>query len=235
MKSKHLAAFAAGIAALAAASAQAQTAAPTTLTVVAEAAVQAVPDVADIGAGVVTMATEASAALAANADKMSRVVAALRKAGVQERDIQTSGLNLQPQYRYEANQPPVLTGYVVSNRVSVTLRDLRQAGKIIDTLVSEGANQVDGPNFRVDKPEPLMDQARAEAVKIGRARAELYAKAANMKVKRIASMSELGTAPPVPFPMPAPRAMAMEAKADSPIAPGELRLAATLTMIFELE
>jgi len=203
--------------------------------VVAEAGVQGVPDVADIGAGVVTQAPEASAALASNADKMSRVVAALRKAGVQERDIQTSGLNLQPQYRYEQNKPPVLTGYQVTNRVSVTLRDLRQAGKIIDTLVAEGANQVDGPNFRIDKPEPLMDQARAEAVRIGRARAELYAKASNLKVKRIASISELGAAPPMPFPMPAPRVMAMEARADSPIVPGELRLAASLTMVFELE
>jgi uncharacterized protein YggE len=203
--------------------------------VVAEAGVQGVPDVADIGAGVVTQAPEASVALASNADKMSRVVAALRKAGVQERDIQTSGLNLQPQYRYEQNKPPVLTGYQVTNRVSVTLRDLRQAGKIIDTLVAEGANQVDGPNFRIDKPEPLMDQARAEAVRIGRARAELYAKASNLKVKRIASISELGAAPPMPFPMPAPRVMAMEARADSPIVPGELRLAASLTMVFELE
>jgi len=235
MKSKHFATIAAGIAALAAASAHAQ-AAPATLTVVAEAGVQGVPDVADIGAGVVTQAPEASAALSSNADKMSRVAAALRKAGVAERDIQTSGLNLQPQYRYEPNKAPALLGYQVSNRVSVTLRDLRQAGKIIDTLVAEGANQVDGPNFRIDKPEPLMDQARAEAVRIGRARADLYAKAAALKVKRILSISELGAAPQMPFPAPAPRdMMVMAAKADSPIAPGELRLAASLTMVFELE
>ena len=238
MKSKHLAALAAAIAAISSsgvlAQAQPQVAAvPTLLTLSAEASANAAPDVADIGAGVVTQATEASAALSANAEKMTRVVAALRKAGVTERDIQTSGLNLQPQYRYEQNQPPVLTGYQVNNRVSVTLRDLRQAGKIIDTLVAEGANQVDGPSFRVDKPEPLMDKARAEAVRIGKSRADLYARAAGMKVRRILSMSEQGSSQPMPMPMP--RVMAMEAKADSPIAPGEVRLAAMLTMVFELE
>lgn len=238
MKPKHIATVAAAIAALSATAAGAQAAAqaapaPTMLTLSAEAGVEAVPDVADIGAGVVTQATEASAALSANAEKMQRVVAALRKAGVAERDIQTSGLNLQPQYRYEQNQPPALTGYQVSNRVSVTLRDLRQAGKIIDTLVAEGANQVDGPTFRVDKPEPLMDKARADAVRIGKARADLYAKAAGMTVRRIDSMSEQGISQPTPVPMP--RMAAMEAKADSPIAPGEVRLAATLTMVFELE
>ena len=238
MKSKHLAALAAAIAAISSSGVLAQgqpqiAAVPTLLTLSAEASANAEPDVADIGAGVVTQATEASAALSANAEKMTRVVAALRKAGIAERDIQTSGLNLQPQYRYEQNQPPVLTGYQVNNRVSVTLRDLRQAGKIIDTLVAEGANQVDGPSFRVDKPEPLMDKARAEAVRIGKSRADLYARAAGMKVRRILSMSEQGSSQPMPMPMP--RVMAMEAKADSPIAPGEVRLAATLTMVFELE
>lgn len=235
MKSKTAAALAVAIAALAANTAGAQALpAPTTLTLSAEAAVEAVPDVADIGAGVVTQATDASAALAANASSMAGVVAALRKAGVADRDIQTSGLNLQPQYRYEQNQAPVLTGYQASNRVSVTLRDLRQAGRIIDTLVAEGANQIDGPSFRVDKPGPLMDQARADAVRLGRSRAELYAKAAGMKVKRIAAISELGAEPPRPMPV-LRGAIAMEAKADSVVAPGEVRLAAVLTMVFELE
>jgi uncharacterized protein len=234
MKPKTLAALTAAVAALSASTALAQTTpAPTTLSLSAEAAVNAVPDVADIGAGVMTQAPEASAALAANAERMTKVVAALRKAGVAERDIQTSGLSLQPQYRYEQNQPPALVGYQANNRVSVTLRDLRQAGRIIDTLVAEGANQIDGPTFRIDKPEPLMDKARADAVRIGKARAELYAQAAGLRVKRIASMSELGD--PRPSPMPVARLMAMEAKADSPVEPGEVKLSVTLTMVFELE
>ncbi len=235
------AAIAAGLAAaMAAAPAQAQVApqvpapgAPASLNLSVSADVKSAPDVADIGAGVVTQAAEAEPALRSNAEKMSRVVAALRKAGVADRDIQTSGLNLQPQFRYQENQPPLLTGFQASNRVQVTLRDLKNAGRVIDTLVAEGANQVDGPTFRVANPDPLLDKARAEAVRTARARAELFAAAAGLRVKRITSISE--TQDFRPGPMPMVRSMAMESKADSPVAPGEVSLAVTVAMGFELE
>lgn len=232
MKRMKIAAIVA--ATLGATSALAQ-AAPATLTLSAEAEVQAAPDIADIGAGVVTQAADAQAALAANSTQMTRVVAALRKAGVADRDIQTSGLNLQPQYRYEQNQAPILTGFQASNRVQVTLRDLKGSGKVIDTLVKEGANQIDGPNFRVSNPDPLMDKARAEAVRKARARAELYAQAAGLKVKRITSISE-GFEQRPPMPMMRSVAMAEAAPAPPPpIAPGEVGLVARVTMAFELE
>nr|WP_255696977.1 SIMPL domain-containing protein [Sandaracinobacteroides sayramensis] len=206
---------------------------PATLTLTATSEVQAAPDIASIGAGVVTQAAEAQAALAANSEKMVRVVAALKKAGIAERDIQTSGLNLQPQFRYEQNQPPALTGFQASNRVQVTLRDVRSAGKVIDALVKEGANQIDGPDFRVDNPEPLLDRARTQAVQKARARAELYAAAAGLSVKRITAINE-GFSQPAP--MPKGRMVAMEARADAapPVAPGEVGLSATVTMEFEL-
>lgn len=232
MKKKQLAAAMA--LALAAAPAAAQQA-PTLLTLTATAEVQGAPDVADIGAGVVTQAAEAEAALRANSEKMTRVMAALRKAGVAERDIQTAGLSVQPQFRYEERQPPVLTGFQASNRVQVTLRDLKSAGRVIDTLVSEGANQVDGPSFRILNPDPLMDKARQEAVRKARARADLYAAAAGMRVKRIATISESQEFRP---PQPMMRAMAMEAMPSAPpppIAPGEVGLVASITMAFELE
>ncbi len=232
MKNAKMAAMLA--AALAAGSASAQ-AAPATLTLSAEAEVQAAPDIADIGAGVVTQAADAQAALAANSAQMTRVVAALRKAGIADRDIQTAGLNLQPQYRYEQNQSPILTGFQASNRVQVTLRDLKGSGKVIDTLVKEGANQIDGPNFRVANPDPLMDKARTEAVAKARARAELYAKAAGLRVKRITSISE-GFEQRPPMPMMRSVAMADVAAAPPPpIAPGEVGLVARVTMAFELE
>lgn len=207
---------------------------PATITLSAEAKVAAAPDIADIGAGVVTQATDASAALAANATRMSAVVAALKRAGVAARDIQTSALNLQPQYRYADNQPPTLTGYQASNRVSVALRELGGAGRIIDTLVAQGANQIDGPSFRLDKPEPLLDQARGQAVATLRARAQLYAAAAGLRVKRIVSISESG---PLQSPMPRPmmQSMARAEKADSPVAPGEVDVGVSVTMAFELE
>ena len=234
MKSMKIAAIVA--ATLGATSAVAQ-AAPPTLTLSAEAEVQAAPDIADIGAGVVTQAADAQAALAANSTQMTRVVAALRKAGIADRDIQTSGLNLQPQYRYEQNQAPILTGFQASNRVQVTLRDIKGSGKVIDTLVKEGANQIDGPNFRIDKPEPLLDKARAEAVRKARARAELYAQAAGLKVKRITSISEgFQQRPPMPMPrMASADSIQVSAAAAPPVAPGEVGLVAQVTMTFELE
>ncbi len=223
--------LAAAIAAAMTASAAVAQQQPATLNLTATAEVQAAPDIAGIGAGVVTQAAEAQAALAANSEKMVRVIAALKKAGVADRDIQTSGLNLQPQFRYEQNQPPVLTGFQASNRVQVTLRDLKAAGRVIDTLVKEGANQIDGPDFRVAAPEPLLDKARAEAVARARARAELYAQAAGLRVVRITSISEGFEQRP---PMPMPRMVAAEAAAAPPVSPGEVGLSATVSMAFEL-
>lgn len=231
MKKKHLAA-AIAIAMATAPSAAQQ--APTLLTLTATSDVQGAPDVAQIGAGVVTQAAEADAALRANSEKMTRVMAALRRAGVAERDIQTSGISVQPQFRYEERQPPILTGFQASNRVQVTLRDLKATGRVIDTLVAEGANQIDGPSFRIQNPDPLMDKARQEAVRKARARAELYAAAAGLRVKRIASISETQSfRPPQPIMM---RATAMDsAPAAPPVAPGDVELTASITIAFELE
>ena len=108
-----------------------------------------VPDIAVISAGVVTQAAEARAALTANNSQMTRVVAALKKAGIAERDIQTSNINLNPQYSYEERKAPQLIGYQANNTVTVKLRKLAGAGDVIDALVSEGANQVNGPSIRL--------------------------------------------------------------------------------------
>ena len=195
--------------------------------------VQRTPDVATIGAGVVTQNRDASAAMAANASRMSEVVAALRRAGVADRDIQTASLSLQPQYRYGDNVPPVLTGYQASNRVAVRLRALQDAGRVLDALVAAGANQIDGPNFALDKPEAALDEARLKALASARTRADLYAKAAGMRVVRIISVAENGGGYQPPMrPM---AAMAMREKADTPIAAGEQELTVTLSVTFELQ
>jgi uncharacterized protein YggE len=232
VKTKHLAA---AVAIAMASTPLAAQQAPTLLTLTATSDVQGAPDVADIGAGVVTQAAQADVALRANSEKMTRVMAALRKAGVADRDIQTSGISVQPQFRYEQNQAPVLTGFQASNRVQVTLRDLKATGRVIDTLVAEGANQIDGPAFRIQNPDPLMDKARQEAVRKARARADLYAAAAGLRVKRIATISETQEFRP---PMPMMRAMAMDSVPSAPpppVAPGEVGLTASITMAFELE
>ncbi|HEV2748341.1 MAG TPA: SIMPL domain-containing protein [Allosphingosinicella sp.] len=205
----------------------------TRLDVVATGEVKRVPDIAHINAGVVTQARTATAAIAQNAQQMNRVIAALKRAGIAERDIQTSSINLNPEYRYAENQPPVLTGYRAGNEVTVRFRNIAETGAILDALVAEGANQINGPMLTIDKPEAALDQARQQALAIARARAEIYARAAGMRVARILSISETGAIRPYPMPM-AQRAMAQDAAAESKIVPGEQTLAMTLSVSFEL-
>jgi uncharacterized protein YggE len=217
--------------------AAAQTPAPTTLTVNAEGRVERVPDIAEVSGGVVTSAPTAAAAMRENAERMTAVVAAVRKAGIAERDIETSGLSLQPQYRYQNNEAPLLTGYQATNTVALRIRKIGETGKLLDTLVGVGANQISGPNFRVETADVALDEARVAAVAIAQARAELYAKAAGKRVRRIVSIAEGGGFEPGPRPMLVRKTMMMDAgpAAAPPVAPGEVGLAVNVTMVFELE
>src|SRR5690606_8928124 len=144
-----------------------------------------VPDVASISTGVVTQAGDANAAMRANAEQMDKVMAAIKAAGISERDVQTSGIHLNPQYKYAENQPPAITGYQAGNTVNVKVRDLSKLGKVLDAFVASGANQVNGPSFEVDKPEEAYDEARLAALQKARARAKTYADALGLKVRRI--------------------------------------------------
>jgi len=205
----------------------------TRLEVVATGEVTRVPDIVHINAGVVTQAASATDAIRENAARMERVRAALRRAGVADRDIQTSSINLNPNYRYAENQPPELTGYQATNQVNVKFRDIAQSGRILDALVAEGANQISGPMLAIDKPEDALDEARTQAVANARARAELYARALGMRVARVLAVSESGTAYPPPRPMVMERMAAQDASTQ--IVPGEQSLSVSLTVTFELE
>jgi uncharacterized protein YggE len=211
-----------------------QTIAGTRLDVSATGEVTRVPDIAIISAGVVAHSPTASGALQETADKMARVMAALKRAGVADRDIQTSNVSLNPEYRYDNNQPPQLTGYSASNQVTVRFRDIRSSGKIIDALVGQGANQINGPNLTIEHPEAALDEARGRAIAMGRARADLYARGLGMRVVRVVSISESGGYAMPPPPAPPMMAMA-ERGADTKIEPGEQKLQVTLAMTFELQ
>lgn len=207
----------------------------TRLDISATGEVTRVPDVAVISTGVVTRAARATAAIQQNAARMERVRAALKRAGIADKDIQTSSINLNPEYAYVERQPPRLTGYTASNQVSVRFRDIMKTGEILDVLVAEGANQINGPSLTIDKPEAALDEARLKAVANGRARAELYARALGMRVARLLSVSEAGGyAVPPPMPMYA-RAEAMSADASTKIDPGEQKVQVSVAMSFELQ
>jgi len=206
----------------------------TLLDIAAEGHTSRVPDVATIRAGVTTQGQTAATALAENAARMARVLVALQKAGVAARDIRTDTVSLSPQYRYVDGQAPAVTGYQASNSVSVRFRDVAKSGAILDVLVAEGANQIDGPSLSIDQPEAALDEARVSAVRIARARAELYAKAAGLAVARIVSIAESGSSdggspPPIMY-----MARAKDAESTQ-IAAGEAQVSVTLTVRYLLK
>jgi uncharacterized protein YggE len=229
------AALAMPAAALAQTAVQVQPISGTRLDISATGEVTRVPDVAIISTGVVTRAPTATGAIRQNAARMERVRSALRQAGVADKDIQTSSLSLNPEYHYEQNKAPRLTGYQASNQVSVRFRDIGDTGKILDALVAEGANQISGPSLTIDKPEEALDEARLKAIANGRARADLYARALGMRVVRLLSVSEGGGyAVPPPMPMYA-RAEAASMDAQTKIDPGEQKVQVGVNMSFELQ
>jgi uncharacterized protein len=212
-----------------------QTIAGTRLDILAQGEVKATPDIAIISAGVVTQAPDAATAMAANATKMKAAVASLKKAGVLDKDIQSQSISLQPQYRYTQNRPPVITGYQASNTITVRFRDIGKAGAVLDALVEQGINQINGPSLTIDKPEVAMDQARTLALAAARARAELYAKAAGMGVKRIVTISESARDFSGPQPMMMRANMASAEAASTPIEPGEQTISISVNVTFELQ
>jgi uncharacterized protein YggE len=205
----------------------------TLLTISAQGETNIAPDLATITIGVVTQGGNAQAALSANATKMNAVVAAIKGAGVADKDVQTSNLSVNPQYQYTDGQPPRLTRYEARNNVTVKVRDLKNVGKVVDSVVAVGSNEVNGISFGLDDDAKAMDQARTDAMKKARARADLYAAAAGLKVNRIVSISEGGGAGPV-YPVMVTAAR-MAANAPTPVAPGELSIASDVTVVYLLK
>lgn len=213
----------------------------TLLSITAQGKSTRTPDLAVFNAGVVTQGATASEALSANSTAMNRVIATLKKAGIADRDIQTSQISLNPIYsqpEYGPNgvprQEPRITGYQAVNNVSIRSRNVAGFGKVLDALVASGANQVNGPSFQMAEPAAALDEARLDAMKDARARADLYARAAGLRVVRIVSISERGGfAPPQPVYTRAMKAE-MAAPPPPPIAVGEVEAEVSLSVQFEL-
>jgi hypothetical protein len=207
----------------------------TLLSIAASAEASRAPDIATLSTGVVTQSLEANTAMRQNAVQMDKVMTALRAAGIAERDIQTSGINLNPQYKYADNLPPKIVGYQASNTVNVKVRQLDKLGKVLDTLVAQGANQINGPSFGIDKPDAAYTEARIAAVKKAQAQAQTYAETLGLRVLRIISINEGVSSQPQP--MPVLRMMAVAAapmEKDTAVAAGESAVSVSLEMVFEL-
>ncbi|WP_339915355.1 SIMPL domain-containing protein [uncultured Brevundimonas sp.] len=208
--------------------------APPSLNLSAHGEVRMAPDMATISFGVLTEAPTAAAAMRQNAARMTEVMAALRRAGIAERDVQTSGLNLSAQYDYVQNQPPKLRGYQANNRVTVTINDMNRVGTTADAVVAAGVNQIDGISFGLKDSAAAEDQARRLAVRDLQAKAALYAQALGVPLVGIRSLSESGGYNPrPPQPMYARAEMSM-ADSSTPVAAGELTVRIDITGVYDL-
>ena len=205
----------------------------TLLSVSADGMSEGRPDMATINLGVTTEGQTAQAALQENARRMTALTQALRRAGVAERDIQTSNVSVYPQQQYVEGQQPRITGYQANNSVTAKVRRIDTTGRVIDAAVAAGGNTVNGVSFSYQDADAQLDAARRDAIAEARRRAELYASALGMRVHRIVAVQEGGGySPPVPMPM-----MRMEAAQDAastPVAPGEIETHVSVNITFEL-
>ncbi len=198
--------------------------------------VRATPDLAVVNMGVLSSAVTAREALDANTKAMNDLMAVLKTASIDSKDISTSNFSVNPRYDYGQNngQPPKVTGYDVSNTVSVTVRKLEAIGSLLDRAVSSGSNQINGISFSIANPQAALDEARREAVKDAKRKAELYRTATSVTLGNIISLSE-GQAyqPPQPMMMQA-KAMSSDA-GNVPIAQGEQVIAADVNIVWEIK
>jgi uncharacterized protein YggE len=215
---------------LLAAPALAQTVPPPAVSVTGEATVSVAPDQAQIDAGVTSDAKTAREASEANNAAMSKVLLALKGAGIEEKDYQTSRLSLQPQYSQNRTGPSPITGYRASNRVTVRVRDVAKVANLIDVLVGAGANDLGGINFTVSQPSRHLDEAREKAVADARRKAEIYARAAGVTLGEPLGISEEGA----PAPMFRGK-MAAPMAAGAPVAQGEETLSVTVSVSWAIK
>jgi uncharacterized protein YggE len=210
----------------------------TLVSVSTQAEVRKAPDVAVVSTGITSLAADANTAIRRNSEQMQQLMAALKAAGIAEKDVQTSGVSLNPDYQYVAGRPPRIKGYYAANTVNVTVRQIGALGGLLDALVAAGANQINGPSFDIADKDAVLDEARGLALAKARTRAEGYAKRLGLRVLRVVSVDETGgRAMPM---LHAMRGMAVaeqaaaDAAANAPIAPGENVLGLSLDVVYEL-
>lgn len=207
------------------------------ITVTGEGSAFAVPDMAMLSAGVVSEGATAGEALAANSKTTGSVIERFRAGGIDGKDIQTAGFSLQPVYVYPKPEdgnavPPRITGYSVSNTVSVRVRDIARIGAVMDMVVAAGANTLGSIDFIVSHQSEILDRARQDAVSDARRKAGLYAAAAGARLGSVLTLSEQSAIPGEPRPMY--RMQAAEA-APVPVAAGQTELKVGVTVTFGIE
>lgn len=212
--------------------------APRTITVSGIGEMRAAPDEAMLSSGVVTEAHTAADALAANSRAMNEVFNTLKRLGIPEKAIQTSEFSVSPVYQTvkTANGGTVqkISGYEVTNTVSVTVDDLKALGPALDTLVSSGSNQLGNIAFTIRDPKPLLTKAREAAMKDAMEHAQAYARAGGLQIGRILSVAEGGADMPRPMFRMA-MSVAQAPAPPPPVAAGEESVSASVNVTFEIK
>ena len=208
---------------------------PRVIQVVGEGRSTAAPDMARISLGVSHQAKTAGEAMDSMSAGMAAVLATLGEQGVAQNDIQTGQLMLEPAYNY--NTPdgnPVMTGFIATQILDVRVRDIGRLGEVLDTVVRDGANRVNGVSFDLADPRPVTDEARRDAVADAAERAALYAEAAGVALGDVVAISEAAGYGP-PLPMYDARGGAGAAAESVPVAPGSLSLTANVTVTYAIQ
>lgn len=188
------------------------------------------PDIAILSLGVTSSGATGREALDANTKAMSAVMDGLKTLGFGDGDIQTAGLSLNSNMDYSSN-PPRPAGFQAINGVTLKVRDIQKLGEILDTTVTNGANLINSLTFDVADKAAALNEARVQAVKDARAKAEIMAGAAGATVGRVVAISEGYVSSPAPISTQAIRA---EAAAPVPIAAGQVGLEVQVSVVFEL-
>lgn len=208
---------------------------PESVTVTGAGRATVTPDRFTFTVGVQTVAATVDDAVEQNNRRVAAVIAALKSAGAQDRDIQTANFNIWPQQDHQEGRMPRIVGYQVMNNVTVRSTKVADAGRLLGVAIAAGVNTSSGINFEVSDPARGRDQGLKAAFDDARAKATLLAQAAGRALGPVLMISE-GThaQPPHPYPM-ATRAMAMEAQVGNvPVESGTQEVSYTITATFEL-
>jgi len=160
-----------------------------TIAIAGEGKITAIPDIAEISLGIQTEKLTVAAAQKENTEKMNSIIAELKNMGVEAKDIQTTNYSIYPRYDW-LDGKQLLRGYIVSQNVSIKIRDLEKVGTIVDKAGSLGANEVGSLSFTIDEPEQLRQEARIKALANAKEKAEALAKAAGVKLGKLVSFNE---------------------------------------------
>ena len=197
--------------------------------------VEVAPDVATIGAGVTTEAPTATEALRRNSAEMAKVIARIKALGVADKDIQTTGINLNAMYDYnQESGRQVFRGYQASNRVSVMLRKIEDTGMVLDALVAAGANDLNGPSFALENDTAAKDAARKRAFERAQAQAKAYADMLGYDGAKVLAIAENIEARGPVIELTASRLSVAKADAQPPVQPGMVSTGVSLTIKYEL-